>query len=85
MRVNIYGEELTDRIEVIEKVVDDTHTFYGVRFYLKFPGQDWWLHRKVDGELDDDSSAVTLWTDDRRKLIALLYKAADELAKEVGI
>ena len=58
MRVNIYGEELTDRIErvtkeVTEEATGEVFTFYGVRFWLKFPNQDWWIHRKVDGEEDD--------------------------------
>lgn len=59
-RVNVYGEELTDRIEIIEKEVEGNH-FYGVRFWLKFPNQPWWIHRKVQGEEDDDSTAITIW------------------------
>jgi hypothetical protein len=36
MRVNIYAEELTDRVEIIEKVVEG-HTYTAVRFYLELP------------------------------------------------
>ncbi len=36
MRVNIYAEELTDRIEIIEKVIDG-RTFTALRFYLELP------------------------------------------------
>ncbi len=36
MRINIYAEELTDRIEVISKAVDGV-TFTGLRFYLYLP------------------------------------------------
>lgn len=36
MRVNIYAEEMTDRIEIIEKVVDG-QTFEACRFYLYLP------------------------------------------------
>ena len=83
MRVNIYGEELTDRIELVTKEVEDpdgkTFTFYGVRFYLKFPNSDWWVHRKVDGEDDDDSSAVTFWAARKENLRDLFEKALEEL------
>lgn len=36
MRVNIYAEEMTDRIEIIEKEVDG-HKFTALRFYLYLP------------------------------------------------
>lgn len=36
MRVNIYAEEMTDRIEIIEKVIDGHH-FTALRFYLYLP------------------------------------------------
>lgn len=36
MRVNVYAEEMTDRIEIIEKVIDG-HTFTALRFYLELP------------------------------------------------
>lgn len=36
MRVNVYAEEITDRVEIISKVIDG-HTFTGVRFYLELP------------------------------------------------
>lgn len=75
MRVNVYGEELTDRVELVTKVVDEDHTFYGVRFWLKFPNQDWWIHRKVDGVPDDDSSAITIWADSKSDLEGVLSRA----------
>lgn len=69
MRVNIYAEEMTDRVEFVTKTIDGKE-FVGVRFYLYLPvtvkdskvgGPDEvrgpFLHR--DG--DDDSSAVTFW------------------------
>lgn len=52
MRVNVYAEEMTARIQIICKVIDG-QVFTGVRFYLGFP----FVHRKGD----DDSSAVTFW------------------------
>ncbi len=36
MRVNVYSEEMTDRIEIVEKVTPDGK-FTGLRFYLELP------------------------------------------------
>lgn len=36
MRVNIYAEEMTDRLEIISKEIDG-HNFTGLRFYLELP------------------------------------------------
>lgn len=36
MRVNIYAEEMTDRVEIIAKEVDGQR-FTGCRFYLELP------------------------------------------------
>lgn len=36
MRVNIYAEEMTDRIEIIEKEIDG-NKFTALRFYLELP------------------------------------------------
>lgn len=70
MRVNIYAEEMTTRVELVQK-----GEFTGVRFYLALPvslltpptqegGQPGvtqisgpFMHR----DNDDDSSAVTFW------------------------
>lgn len=49
MRVNVYAEEMTDRIEVISKEIDG-HRFTGLRFYLELPvtiGSG--THRTVEG------------------------------------
>ena len=56
MRVNIYSEETTDRIEIISKTTPDG-TFTGLRFYLELPvtvgggskGTPRGDHRSVDG------------------------------------
>ena len=72
MRINVYAEEMTDRIEIIEKEVEG-QTFTGLRFWLAFPGPDgkpqWFMHRPGD----DDSSAVTFWG--KQDLRANLRKA----------
>lgn len=36
MRVNVYAEEMTDRVEIIGKEIDG-HEFTGLRFYLELP------------------------------------------------
>lgn len=64
MRVNVYAEEITDRIEITSKEIDG-QTFTYLRFYLELPatvdGKQYkgpFLHRPGD----DDSSAVTFWS-----------------------
>jgi len=79
MRVNVYAEEMTDRVEIIGKEIDG-HTFTGVRFYLELPAtvngvqhQGPFMHRQGD----DDSAAVTFWG--KRDLRQVLRKALDQL------
>ena len=79
MRVNVYAEEMTDRIEIIGKEIDG-HTFTGLRFYLELPatvnGQQYqapFMHRPGD----DDSSAVTFWG--KRDLRLVLRQALEML------
>lgn len=67
MRVNIYAEEMTDRIEIISKTIEGRE-FTGCRFYLELP-----VTHQMDGKPvqmrgpfmhgpdDDDSAAVTFW------------------------
>ena len=76
MRVNVYAEEMTERIEIIEKVIDG-QAFTGLRFYLELPvstshGEQIsgpFIHRPGD----DDSAAVTFWG--KRDLRVILRKA----------
>lgn len=77
MRVNIYAEEMTDRVELITKEIDG-HKFTAVRFYLELPvslsGKGEWvkgpfIHRPGD----DDSAAVTFWG--KKDLRPMLQKA----------
>lgn len=74
MRVNIYAEELTERVTIVEKVIDG-EIFTAVRFYTELPVT--LLPQPADVERgarpinvrgpflhrpgDDDSSAVTFW------------------------
>lgn len=75
MRVNVYAEEMTDRVEIISKTIDG-QTFTGLRIYLELPAtvdgkqyQGPFMHRPGD----DDSSAVTFWG--KRDLRGVLMKA----------
>lgn len=89
MRVNVYSEEMTDRIEIISKEIEG-QTFTGVRFYLYLPvttgarGEPTgslrgpFIHRPGD----DDSAAVTFWG--KRDLRLVLRKALEMLDHHYG-
>lgn len=56
MRINVYSQELTKEVKLVESVARDTGiTYYGVRVYLHSPDL---LHNTDE---DDDRSAVTFW------------------------
>lgn len=91
MRVNVYAEEMTERVEIISKEVDG-EVFTGCRFYLELPVTS--MVRDRDGNVvghsssrgpfmhrtgDDDSSAVTFWG--KRDLREVLRTALDLLDK----
>lgn len=64
MRVNIYAEEMTDRVEIVSKEIEG-QTFTGLRLYLELPvtNPDGTQHSGpfVHHPGDDDSAAVTFW------------------------
>jgi hypothetical protein len=62
MRINVYSEEITDRIEIVRKSAEG-RDFIGLRFSLL-------THPNMipPAHPDDDSSAVTIWFDDPAKL-----------------
>lgn len=85
MRVNVYAEEMTEKIEIVRKHTADGE-FTGVRFYLELPvtvplidkdgtvlgntvHRGPFMHRQGD----DDSSAVTFWG--KRDLMNMLKKS----------
>ncbi len=89
MRVNIYAEEMTNKVELIEKTTKDG-TFVGVRFWLELPVTQPVVHpdlgvvdvTHVQGPFmhhadDNDSAAVTFWG--KAQLKAALRKALDLL------
>jgi hypothetical protein len=79
MRVNVYAEEMTNRVELITKTING-NDFVAVRFYLALPAtvngvqyQGPFMH---NGD-DDDSGAVTFWG--KRELRTALHKALELL------
>lgn len=82
MRVNIYAEEMTDRIEIISKEVEG-HVFTGLRLFLELPvtmpdGQQA-KGPFIHGPGDDDSSAITFWGKrDLRQSLRLMLDRLDE-------
>ena len=90
MRVNVYAEEMTDRVELVTKMIDGEE-FTGVRFYLYLPvsevgkeDPDVLIHQHRGPFLhrmdDDDSAAVTFWG--KRSLRVALQKALDLLTAQ---
>jgi hypothetical protein len=91
MRVNIYAEELCDRVDLIEKEVEG-QKFTAVRFWLELPvtvtaeGKNESVNVKgpfIHRPGDDDSSAVTFWG--KKELIPLLEKALELLKNHYGV
>lgn len=90
MRVNVYAEEMTDRIEITEKVVEGIK-FTGLRFYLELPVTIPTGHGGVTvfkgpfqhHQGDDDSAAVTFWG--KKDFRSLLVQALDLLDKHYGV
>lgn len=98
MRVNVYAEEMTDRVEIVEK-----GGFTGLRIYLELPVTQYndkngtteqikgpFEHgfHVEDGKtiIDDDSSAVTFWgkEDLRNALVKALHELDKYYAKRNG-
>jgi hypothetical protein len=98
MRVNVYAEEMTERVEIIAKEIDG-QKFTGLRLYLELPATET-LHtvgnhehveetttRQVRGPFmhrpgDDDSAAVTFWG--KRDLRGVLRLMLTKLDEHYG-
>lgn len=81
MRVNVYAEEMTDKVELIEK-----NGFTGIRFWLELPVTHYDAEDDVTRQMqgpfmhhpdDNDSAAVTFWG--KAQLKVALRKALDLL------
>ena len=78
MRVNVYSEEITERVELKKKQATNTSAwFYGLHFFLRSPEE---LHHS---SADDDTSAVVLWSDAPEKLLKLLSLATEEVRRSI--
>lgn len=84
MRVNIYAEEMTERVAIISKEIEG-QTFTGLRLYLELPVTLYDAEgnpRQASGPFmhhpgDDDSAAITFWG--KRDLRVVLRKMLAEL------
>ena len=77
MRINVYSQEITNEVKVIEKVSNTGLTYTGVQMMLHSSPK---LHRPP---ADDDRSAVTFWlprSSDRREDLARTF---EEMAARV--
>lgn len=95
MRVNVYAEEITDKIEILTKEVEGI-TFYGVRLYLELPvcvpvitegvHRGYNMHRGpfMHKEGDDDSSAITVWAASLDKLRGLFSLAEITISSKIN-
>jgi hypothetical protein len=84
LRVNVYAEEMTDRVQIISKTIDG-QKFTGLRFYLELPAtvngeqhQGPFIHKPGD----DDSAAVTFWG--KQDLRTVLRVALAQLDQHYG-
>lgn len=77
MRVNVYSQELTDEVSVIEQVSDTGLVYTGVRMMLQSS------HLLHFSGLDDDRSAVTYWLPRSRDRREALAKTLEEMAMRV--
>lgn len=87
MRVNIYAEEMTERVQIITKTIEGQE-FTGLRLYLELPvtvpglpgsDPDQLKGPFMHGPGDDDSAAVTFWG--KKDLRVVLRKMLAELDK----
>lgn len=92
MRVNVYAEEMTSRVEIIEKEING-NKFTGCRFYMELPVTTYpapsydnplGMVKQLQGPFihqrgDDDSAAVTFWG--KQDLRCVLRLALDKLNK----
>lgn len=79
MRVNVYSQELTDEVQLIEKASNTGVTYHAAQLLLHSSPM---LHHPP---LDDDRSAVTFWlpkSQDRREDIARAFERIATIFRE---
>lgn len=78
MRINVYSQELTDEVQVVEKESNTGLVYSAVQFMLHSSDK---LHHPPQ---DDDRSAVTFWlpkTEHRRQELAQAFDRAAMLVR----
>jgi hypothetical protein len=86
MRVNIYAEEITNRVQLVKKETGPDAAFIGLRFYMELPatvGGQQIRAPFIHGPGDDDSAAITFWG--KRDLIPALERGLALLYQHYGI
>jgi septum formation topological specificity factor MinE len=82
MRVNVYAEEMTTRVERVVKAIDGQE-YVGMRVYLELPvttPQGEVAGPFLDSVGDDDSAAITFWS--RQRLATILARMLAMLATD---
>jgi len=79
--MNIYREEFSDNVEVIEQTSRNGELFYGLRIYLQSPTS---LINHSTAE-DNDLSAVTFWVRDPKDLRFLSNRIHSAIATKFPI
>jgi len=79
MRINVYSQELTDEINVIEKESNTGLVYTAVQMMLHSSPK---LHHPPE---DDDRSAVTFWLPKSAARREQLARAFEQMAMEVRI
>lgn len=77
MRINVYSQELTDEVNVIEKESNTGLVYSAVQLMLHSSDK---LHHPPQ---DDDRSAVTFWLPKSKARREELAKAFEEMAAKV--
>ncbi len=77
MRINVYSQELTDEVQVVEKTSNTGLTYSAVMLMLHSSDR---LHHPPS---DDDRSAVTFWLPKSVERRERLAAAFEEMARRV--
>lgn len=77
MRINVYSQELTDEVNVVEKVSNTGLTYSAVQLMLHSSDK---LHHPP---ADDDRSAVTFWLPKSEQRREQLARAFEDMAQKV--
>lgn len=75
MRINVYSQELTDEVIVVEKTSNTGIVYHAAQLVLYSSDR---LHHSPE---DDDRSAVTFWLPKSRERRESMAKAFEEIAE----